>query len=111
MTARVRVSARRSRRMQPPEHGVGAGIGLLALHAPVFELFEGNRAAGDGATHERARPDHPEVAVQVLHLRFARRGRIWIEAIEQALPVERSELWSEGEENFEARLDAILARR
>jgi hypothetical protein len=43
--ARVRVSARRSRRMQPPEHGVGAGIGLLALHAPVFELFEGNRAA------------------------------------------------------------------
>jgi hypothetical protein len=35
----------------------------------------------------------------------------WVEAIEQALPVERSELWSEGEENFEARLDAILARR
>lgn len=35
----------------------------------------------------------------------------WVEAIERALPVERSELWSEGEENFEARLDAILARR
>ncbi len=35
----------------------------------------------------------------------------WVEAIEQALPVERSELWSEGEENFEARLDAILAQR
>jgi hypothetical protein len=35
----------------------------------------------------------------------------WVEAIESALPVERSELWSEGEENFEARLDAILARR
>jgi hypothetical protein len=34
----------------------------------------------------------------------------WVEAIEQALPVERSELWSEGEENFEARLDAIAAR-
>ena len=31
----------------------------------------------------------------------------WVEAIEAALPVERSELWSEGEENFEARLDAI----
>jgi len=27
------------------------------------------------------------------------------------LPVERSELWSEGEENFEARIDAILALR
>jgi len=35
----------------------------------------------------------------------------WVEAIENALPVERSELSSEGEENFEARLDAILARR
>lgn len=35
----------------------------------------------------------------------------WLEAIEAALPVERSELSSEGEENFEARLDAILAQR
>src|SRR3984893_7739798 len=35
----------------------------------------------------------------------------WVEVVESALPVERSELWSEGEENFEARLDAILARR
>src|SRR2546430_18967 len=35
----------------------------------------------------------------------------WIESIERALPVERNELWSEGEENFEARLDAILGQR
>lgn len=35
----------------------------------------------------------------------------WVEAIENALPVERSELSSEGEDNFEARLDAILAQR
>jgi hypothetical protein len=35
----------------------------------------------------------------------------WVETIEGALPVERSELWSEGEENFEARLDAILGQR
>ena len=35
----------------------------------------------------------------------------WMEAVSRALPVERSELWSEGEENFEARLDAILALR
>lgn len=34
----------------------------------------------------------------------------WMETIEAALPVERSELWSEGEDNFEARLDAILAQ-
>ena len=35
----------------------------------------------------------------------------WVEAIERALPVERTELWSEGEENMEARLDEILAQR
>ena len=35
----------------------------------------------------------------------------WVDAIERALPVERSELWSEGEENMEARLDGILAQR
>lgn len=35
----------------------------------------------------------------------------WLDAVHQALPVEGSELWSEGEENFEARLDAILAQR
>src|ERR1700676_74747 len=35
----------------------------------------------------------------------------WVEALQKALPVERSELSSEGEENLEARLDAILAQR
>lgn len=35
----------------------------------------------------------------------------WIRAIEEALPLERYRLWSEGEENFEARLDEILAVR
>jgi len=35
----------------------------------------------------------------------------WVEAVEVALPVERSELWSEGEDNFEARLDAILGQK
>ena len=33
----------------------------------------------------------------------------WIRAVEQSLPIERSVLWSEGEENLEARLDEILA--
>jgi hypothetical protein len=35
----------------------------------------------------------------------------WIRAFEQLLPVERYRLWSEGEENLEARLDEILAVR
>ncbi len=33
----------------------------------------------------------------------------WVRAIEKALPVDRIRLWSEGEENFEARLEEILA--
>ena len=36
---------------------------------------------------------------------------LWVEAIERALPVQRTELWSESEENMEARLDEILAQR
>ncbi len=35
----------------------------------------------------------------------------WESRIERALPAERYRLWSEGEENFEARLDEILAVR
>jgi hypothetical protein len=33
----------------------------------------------------------------------------WVRAIEEVLPIERIRLWSEGEENFEAQLDEILA--
>jgi hypothetical protein len=35
----------------------------------------------------------------------------WVRRIEQAVPVERVRWWSEGEENFEARLEEILAAR
>jgi hypothetical protein len=35
----------------------------------------------------------------------------WVQRIEKALPVKQLRLWSEGEENFEARLEEILAVR
>lgn len=35
----------------------------------------------------------------------------WMERIERALPVERYQMWSEGEQNFEARMEEILATR
>lgn len=35
----------------------------------------------------------------------------WMSRAQAALPLERFQLWSEGEENFEARLDEILAAR
>jgi hypothetical protein len=33
----------------------------------------------------------------------------WVASVEKALPLKRQSLWSEGEENLEARLDEILA--
>lgn len=35
----------------------------------------------------------------------------WVRRIEKAIGVERARLWSEGEENFEARMEEILAAR
>jgi len=35
----------------------------------------------------------------------------WVRRIEKAVPVQKLKLWSEGEENFEARLEEILAAR
>jgi len=35
----------------------------------------------------------------------------WVRKVEKAVPVERAWLWSEGEENFEARIEEIVAAR
>lgn len=35
----------------------------------------------------------------------------WVRAMEASVPIARVRLWSEGEENFEARLDEIMAAR
>lgn len=35
----------------------------------------------------------------------------WVRQIEKAVPVEKARLWSEGEENFESRMEEILAVR
>ena len=35
----------------------------------------------------------------------------WMARIETAIPIERYQLWSEGEDNFEARMEEILATR
>lgn len=40
-----------------------------------------------------------------------RRLQDWLRRVSAALPVERMALWSEGEENFEARMDEIVAVR
>jgi hypothetical protein len=90
-------------------------------------LFTGHAGllAPGAASNPFAGSDHPVektfrqwMSVEANRKEYAAKTReniqqlfAWMEAIERALPVERSELWSEGEENFEARLDAIVGRR
>lgn len=92
------------------EHFFTGHAGLLAPSAasnpfelsdhPIEQTFKRCMAAGGNLREYQQRTR--ENIEQLFH---------WVEAIERALPVERSELWSEGEENFEARLDAILGQR
>jgi hypothetical protein len=49
-------------------HRVWAGIGLLQIEAPVFELLERNRNAGDGAPHEGSGPVRGENALEAKRL-------------------------------------------
>lgn len=92
------------------EHFFTGHAGLLAPGAasnpfdssdhPVEHTFRRWMAAGGNLREYHAKTR--ENIQQLFH---------WVDAVEQALPVQRSELSSEGEENFEARLDAILAQR
>src|ERR1700726_3441281 len=72
--------------MRASEHGFGAHVGFLALDAPVFELLERDRSSGHGAAHEGARAHHAKIPVKKPHLRFARRRRMVVEAIEHRKP-------------------------
>jgi hypothetical protein len=67
---------------------------------PVEHTFRQWMAAGNNLKEYHAKTR--ENIQQLFH---------WVDAIERALPVERTDLWSEGEENMEARLDEILAQR
>lgn len=78
----------------------GAATKPSSSEHPVEHTFRQWMAAGNNLKEYHARTR--ENIQQLFH---------WVESLEQALPVERSELWSEGEENMEARLDAILAQR
>src|ERR1043166_3724740 len=70
-------------RMQPAHHRFGRGVGLLLIHAPVFQLLERNGHPGHGATHEGARPDDPEIAVEKLHFGLSRHRRRAIVTVQQ----------------------------
>src|SRR3954469_23935169 len=70
LSAASRLRLWRARGM-PLEHGGGGGGGFPRGPAPVFQLVERDARVGDRATHEGPRRDHAEIAVEILHLRFA----------------------------------------
>src|SRR5262249_12493750 len=78
------------------QHRLGTRIGLLQVDAPVLELLERDRHAGDGAAHERARPDHAKVAVEELDLGFAGHRRWAVVAIEHLANPSKPRRWNQG---------------
>jgi hypothetical protein len=88
-------------------------------------LFTGHAGLLTTDTERVAEPQHPDEARFLMWMSQPQNLRVyqektreninklmgWMRAVENALPVERFRLWSEGEENFEARLDHILAVR
>ncbi len=106
------------------DDGIANEIGHFVADIGFEHLFTGH--GGLLGTHGAA--DAPEDPAEAEFLAQMTRGEYlaeyyektrenaqqlltWMRAIEQALPVERYRLWSEGEENLEARLDEILAMR
>lgn len=108
-----------------PEFDGGAYTDTGHFHVDLgFEhLFTGHAGLLAPESEGVAEPQHPDEArflmwmSQPQNLReYQEKTREniqklmgWMRAVEGALPVERFRLWSEGEENFEARLDHILA--
>jgi hypothetical protein len=107
------------------DHGVAAESGHFMADLGFEHLFTGHAGLLSTEGGHVARPEHPDEArflmwmSQPQNLReYQEKTREniqklvgWMRTVEEALPVERIRLWSEGEENFEARLDEILAVR
>src|SRR5687767_14684855 len=63
--ASLSAALRPRRHAEALQHGLRRDVGLLALDAPVFELVDRDRLAGDGAAHVGARPDDTDVRVEI----------------------------------------------
>jgi len=111
---------------QDYDDGVAADAGHFMADIGLEHLFTGHGGllGSNGAFPQQA-PQHPAEA-QFLALMTQEESLLeyhektrenvrqllaWVRALEGALPVERYRMWSEGEENLEARLDDILAVR
>lgn len=107
------------------DEGVFAESGHLFADLGFEHLFTGHAGLLAPGRNGVAAPEHPDEARFLMWMSRPENLREyhaktreniqqlldWMRAVELALPVERIRLWSEGEENFEARLDEILALR
>jgi hypothetical protein len=105
------------------DHRIFVESGHVMADLGFEHMFTGHAGLLTHGSPRMAHPEHPDEArflvwmSQPQNLREyqektrenIRRLMGWMSAVEEALPVERVRLWSEGEENFEARLDEILA--
>jgi hypothetical protein len=85
---------------------------LFTGHAGLLGMRQGERAPAQSREEARfleemAWPENLE-RYQEKTRENIRKLLDWIRKIEKAVPVERVRLWSEGEENFEARVEEIL---
>jgi hypothetical protein len=107
------------------DHGIFSELGHFRADLGFEHLFTGHAGLLSTESERVAQPEHPDEArflmwmSQPQNLReYQEKTReniqklmAWMRSAEETLPIERIRLWSEGEENFEARLDEILAVR
>jgi hypothetical protein len=108
------------------DDGLAREQGDFLINAGFEHFFTGHAGMlGVNAKPEEARASHPEEAKflaemvdpeRLAEYQVRTRDNIqklfrWLRAAEAAVPLERYRLWSEGEEDLEARLDEILAVR
>ncbi len=105
--------------------GISAEAGHFLLELGMEHLFTGHGNLLGARSGAAAAPQHPAEAEFLRRManpedlrEYHEKTREnivtlfdWMKNIETAMPVEQFRLWSEGEENFEARLDEILALR
>ena len=107
------------------DQGIYAESGHFMADLGFEHMFTGHAGLLSAEDGHVAQPEHPDEArflmwmSQPQNLReYQEKTReniqkliSWVRSAEDALPLEQVRLWSEGEENFEARLDEILAVR
>jgi hypothetical protein len=76
-----------------------AETGHVWVQAGIEQLFLGEGEAGDPSPSEASEKAREN----------ARRLLGWVHQMEAKLPLERTRIWSEGEGDFEARLEKVLA--